>query len=271
LTLLDGANVIATAPYSGGYTVITAPSLGVGHHSISVVFSGNDDVAGSRSFGVDQLISQSFTKATVNSTAPISVYGQPVIYVATVLSNIPGAPFPGGTVAFYDGTRLLSNVSLANGQAFLTVLAPAVGTHSIYALYSGDANSLASSSDPLTQTVIKANSCLISFAQVFDRGVGLPVTVLPVGPSVAQPSGKLTFYANGKRVGTEKVTDGMAGLFFVPRSRALGKTFVVKYSGDDNLNPRTSTSIHITSAFLKGSPGSFQQFAKHAAHARKHK
>jgi hypothetical protein len=45
---------------------------------------------------------------------------------------------------------------------------------------------------------------------------------------------------------------------------AVGKTFVVVYSGDANFNPSMSKPIFITSTFLKGPRGTFQQFVRKA-------
>ena len=65
----------------------------------------------------------------------------------------PGATTPTGTVTFTDGETTLGTVSLdANGRAILATSSLSVGSHTIQAMYSGDAM-FTSSSDSLTQTV----------------------------------------------------------------------------------------------------------------------
>jgi uncharacterized delta-60 repeat protein len=84
-----------------------------------------------------------------------SVYGQPVTYTASVSGNVPGSGVPaaGETVSFIDGNTMLGTGILnSSGQATLTTSSLAVGSHTITAFYSGDAN-LLSSSASLTQTV----------------------------------------------------------------------------------------------------------------------
>ncbi len=79
--------------------------------------------------------------------------GQNETLTAQVLSSTTGTPT--GTVSFYDGTTLLSTVTLNSGAASTSTptLAPGV-THSITATYSGDVNFTGSSSTASASTNI---------------------------------------------------------------------------------------------------------------------
>jgi hypothetical protein len=60
---------------------------------------------------------------------------------------------PTGSIGFFDGTTLLGTVTLTSGQASYTTSALAVGTHSITAVYSGDATFQGGASAAVSQLV----------------------------------------------------------------------------------------------------------------------
>ena len=81
----------------------------------------------------------------------------PALIAAACLSGVlavtsAGASVPKGSVRFVDGTTWLGSAMLNGGVATLTHRF-AAGTHSITALYRGDAASAESSSMILTQVV----------------------------------------------------------------------------------------------------------------------
>jgi len=83
------------------------------------------------------------TALTVSSTSINP--GENVELTATVASTTSGTPT--GNLQFFDGTALLGTVALNRGTAsFATTLTPAMA-HAITAVYAGDANFMASSSD----------------------------------------------------------------------------------------------------------------------------
>jgi uncharacterized repeat protein (TIGR01451 family) len=102
------------------------------------------------------------TTTTVTSSQNPSTYGQPVTFTATVTAVAPGGGTPTGTVTFYDGTMVLGTGTLnALGQATFTTSSLSIGTHSITAIYNGDANYNGSTSPPVVQLVF-----------AFPRGAG---------------------------------------------------------------------------------------------------
>src|SRR5207247_1908426 len=60
---------------------------------------------------------------------------------------------PTGTVTFQDGASALGTGTLSGGTATFTTSGLTAGTHSITAIYGGDANFAGSTSPVLTQTV----------------------------------------------------------------------------------------------------------------------
>jgi hypothetical protein len=64
-----------------------------------------------------------------------------------------GALSPSGTVTFKDGATVLGKVTVINGEAVLDIAKLKRGKHAITAVYSGDADFLASSSAALNVTI----------------------------------------------------------------------------------------------------------------------
>jgi len=91
------------------------------------------------------------TSITLQSSANPSNLNQAVTFTATVTGS---GGVPTGTVTLDDGsTALAGPVPLSDGVAKLAVSTLAAGSHSITAVYSGDANFAASTSAAVTQEV----------------------------------------------------------------------------------------------------------------------
>jgi hypothetical protein len=91
------------------------------------------------------------TSTSLSSSLNPSISGQSVTFTATVTSSATGTPT--GSVTFKDGTTTLGTGALSSGIAKFTTSTLAVGTHSITAVYGGDATSLGSTSAVLSQVV----------------------------------------------------------------------------------------------------------------------
>jgi hypothetical protein len=109
------------------------------------------------SVGVLINISLTSTKTTVQSSMNPSTFGQGVTFTASVTKN--GAGTPTGRVIFFDGTTKIGNRQLgSNGMARFTTSSLSIGTHSITATYTGDADFARSTSPVLYQTVQSAEA-----------------------------------------------------------------------------------------------------------------
>jgi hypothetical protein len=93
------------------------------------------------------------TTTTVTSSQNPSTYGDAVTFTATVTAT---SGTPTGTVTFKDGATTLGTATLSSGQTTYATATLSSGTHSITAVYSGDASFAATTSTPLTQTVNQA-------------------------------------------------------------------------------------------------------------------
>jgi hypothetical protein len=90
------------------------------------------------------------TTTTLASSKNPSEAGQSVTFTASVSA---GGATPTGIVTFNDGGVAIGTAPLVGGAAGLTTNALAIGSHSITAVYAGNANFQASTSSPLLQAV----------------------------------------------------------------------------------------------------------------------
>lgn len=121
-----------------------------------LVNAGFDLVTGWGSIKVANLLgswtAESATTTTLNSSANPAALGDNVTFTSTVATS--GSNPPTGNVTFYDGTTVIGMGTL-NGSELAAAASSslAVGTHSITAVYQGDANNAASTSPVLMQTI----------------------------------------------------------------------------------------------------------------------
>src|SRR5439155_11847341 len=105
-----------------------------------------------------QTIAQASSATALLSSTNPTVFGQPIVFTATLSALAPGAGTPGGTVTFKDGATPLSTNSLSGGSVNYTNTTLSVGDHSITAVYNGDTNFTTSTSTAITQTITQASS-----------------------------------------------------------------------------------------------------------------
>ncbi len=103
----------------------------------------------STSSALTQTVNKANTTVTLASSANPSTYGSSVTFTATIS---PAAAT--GTVTFKDGSTTLGTGSVGSGKATFAISTLAAGSHSITAVYGGDANDNTGTSSALTQTVV---------------------------------------------------------------------------------------------------------------------
>ncbi len=135
VTFFDGTTQIGSGTFDGVDPVaITIASLEVGSHSITAVFSGNNDYLGSTSAVITQVVARADPAIALASSADSVNAGTTVDLTATVTAVTAAS----GTVDFFDGTTLIGTGDLTDGIATLDNVSLAGGSHSITASYEGD-------------------------------------------------------------------------------------------------------------------------------------
>jgi hypothetical protein len=231
-----------TASLNGGVAQLSTSSLAVGSHSISALYEGNSTY---------QRVTSNRVTVTVNSPSAVKLEvsptettaGKVAILKATVTG---GTGQPTGTVKFYDGSNMLGSGALEDGAANYSTSALTAGSHSITAVYSGDAKDSPATSSPVGLTVAKATPAVAlsasASAVVAGKQVTLAASVKGNGP---KPTGKVTFYSGKTSLGAADLDSG--GKASVATEKlAPGKNNVTAiYHGDMNNAAESSAVVSI--------------------------
>src|ERR1700730_6676340 len=131
----------------------------------------------------------SASTTTLTSGTNPSVWGQPVVFTATIT---PVAPAPTGTVTFQDGGTNIAgcvNRPVAARVATCTTAALAGGSHTVTAVYSGNATHATSTSAAVTQVVNTGSTTTGVAASVNPSVSGQTVTYTATVSAVAPAAG----------------------------------------------------------------------------------
>jgi Bacterial Ig-like domain (group 3)/Galactose oxidase, central domain len=252
VTFTDGAATLGSAvSLVGGKAALTVKTLGQGTHLITAVYSGDPNFGGSTSPAVTQTVKGSSTVTLMSSLNP-STAGQDVVLTTTV-SGTGGTPT--GMVTYKDDANVLATFPLDAGKAVFTDGSLAVGSHSLTAVYSGDATNAGATSLPLTQVVNQAlatpvfgslsPSQSISFGTASVALSGLLSAPGPVYP----PAGEGITVTIGSV--TKSVSLAAGGVFTVtsfPTDILAAGTYPVRYgyAGDSRFTAANDTSTTLT-------------------------
>jgi hypothetical protein len=261
VTFKDGAATLGTGTLSGaGTATFPTPALAAGAHSITAIYGGDANFTTSTSPILTQTINTTASSSSVvaSSNDP-SIIGTAVTLTASVTSLVTG-PLT-GTVTFQDGASALGPPVTLNvtGTATFTTSGLTAGTHSITAVYGGDANFASSTSSALMQTVNKvANSTSVASSSdpsIFGTAVIFTATVM--SSATGMPTGTVTFQDGAATLGTGMLSGGTATLTTSALAGGAHSITAV-YAGDTNFASSTSPALTQTVAdfSLSASPTS---------------
>jgi hypothetical protein len=148
-----GSGTTALAAGSGSSTAsIAIPgTLASGSYTINVTYSGDSNyLATSTAAALQVTIGQATPTVSLASTVNPAMATTAVTFTASVAS---ASGTPTGAVSFVDGTTPLGAIALSGGAAAFTTSSLAVGTHTITAVYAGDANFASVTSSPVTEVI----------------------------------------------------------------------------------------------------------------------
>jgi len=259
VAFLDGSVPIAgctAQAVSGAGTTTCATSFDIaGAHAITGIYSGDANFTSSTSSVFTQTIDQGATAAVVASSANPSVASPNVTYTATLSAVAPASGTPTGTVAFLDGASTIpgcATQALVAGMASCSVTYTVAGSHAITAVYSGDPNFAASTSAPLNQQVVLAESTTTVTSPASSWAAGQPgifeATVFPVGPAHVTPTGTAAFMDAGAPIpgcAAQPVVSGNASCS-VAFTGIGTRPITAVYSGDAALTGSTSPTLMLS-------------------------
>ncbi len=140
---------------------------------------------------------------TLTSSVNPSVFGQTTTLTATVTG---GSGTPTGNVDFMDGATLLGNATLdATGTGVFPSSTLSAGSHSLSAVYNGDATYASSTSSAVSQTVNAASTTTAVTAapaspSTFGESVTFTATIAAVAPGAGTPDGTVDFSHGGTTI-----------------------------------------------------------------------
>ncbi len=238
-----------------GKAVYSTNELTLGQHQILAIYTGDTNYTFSETTLFETVVSPTTTKLA--SSANPSIFGQPVIFTASVSAE--SGPVPTGTVAFYHDTTVIGSAALSGGVASLSYSGLAVGVkHPIYAKYLGSTTDTASKSNTVGQTVEYATTTTVGCTPnpaVYQSPVTCTAHVAASGGPA--PTGTVTFYHSGTAFGTATLSGGVATVTY--SGFTLGnKVITAAYSGSASDAPSTSPAFSesvelVTKTSLKSS------------------
>jgi hypothetical protein len=247
VTFFDASTTLGTTALSSNAAQFTTSSLGVGSHSITALYSGATDFATSTSSALAQTINPITTTTAVSSSLNPALAEQAVTFTAAIQAGAGNSAT--GTVTFMDGSATLGTASVANNSAQLSVSTLAVGTHSITAVYSGNATFTGSSSSALTESVNQSGTTttLVSNLNPATFGQAVPFVATVQTASGGAATGTVTFYDGSTTLGSATVTNNNSqhNLAMLTFAGMLGGTHAITaaYSGDVNYAASTSSAL----------------------------
>jgi hypothetical protein len=240
----DGAtNLGDPRVLSAGSASYSTSALALGSHSITAVYSGDPYNVGSTSDPLTQTVTQAASSTGLTSSAAMASVGTTVTFTATV----SGAS-PTGTVQFKDGgTNLGDPRELNAGAASYSTNALTVGSHSITAVYSGDANNAGSTSGALTQTAAQVASSTTLNASAASLTPGQTLT-LTASVSGYAPTGSVQFRDGGVTLGSAVTLSEGAASYSTNALASGAHSITAVYSGDTNNASSTSAVASVSVA-----------------------
>ena len=143
----DGTTTLGTGTVSNGAASFSTTTLSAGTHSITAVYGGDANYNGVTSTAVTQAVNKAATTVTVVSSLNPAPSGSSITFTATVTMGASG------TVQFLDATTVLGTATVSGGAASFSTTTLSARTHSITAVYSGDANYSRATSSVVSQVV----------------------------------------------------------------------------------------------------------------------
>jgi Bacterial Ig-like domain (group 3)/FG-GAP-like repeat len=272
VSFFDGDSLLATIPTTinsdGNGVASFSPSLGLGPHALSAVYSGDNNFGPSNS---------SVFQLTIVGTYSVSLTVSPMQATSSTVVTMTAAvsgPFEvtGGTVTFFDGKQALGTVQV-EGMA-----APSPGTatlkskfgpsaHSLQAVFNGIGQVGGSKAQSPVQTLtVTGSEPSVSTLAAQPDGNNFDFTTTVFGFGFTTPSGQVKFsdLTNGfLNTSVALVGPGMSS-FRPPQDFQAGAGAIAVASGDFNGDGFPDTAIanrdeSTVSVLLGNGDGTFQQ------------
>lgn len=251
IAFVEGASTLGTGVLSGTVATFSTSGLPIGSHTITAQYLGDGSNAGSTSSSVTLNVKYSTTTSVTPSSSSVT-FGTGVTLTATVASS--GTPT--GTVTFFDGLVSIGSGAISGGSITSVYSLPAVGNHTITAVYSGDGSNLGSTSTTsvfavgqVTSTTALTSSPASPATVTFGTSVTFSASVTGATASPG-PTGTVVFKEGTTTLGTGVLGTAVSGVAlttFTTTALAGNATHTVSavYAGDTNDTSSTSSTVTV--------------------------
>lgn len=246
ITFSDGNSLLGSATLNAASTAsFSTTSLAIGNHPIIATYAGDPYDTASTSAPLAEQVNAATVAVTLTSSHTPSLFADPV----TLTANVSGSgSVPAGSVIFFDGATPMSTVPVgAGGQATFTTSALVIGSHTLTAQYSGDANHRSITSTSVNQPVLQSTTVALQSASSHVIA-GLPITLRVTvsgtsnQPGAPQPGGSITLSDANKFLSTLAVD--ASGQATWTGSLSVGShTLTAAYSGDKDDAPSNASPL----------------------------
>ena len=268
VSFYNGSTLLGMATVNSSGVATFVGSLPAGVLSVTAVYSGNAEFAGSTSSAQTVTVNLNPTTTTLTAAPNPANQGQVVTLTATVNPppafdlGLRGHAVPGpislGTVSFYYGETLLGsgNVNFSGVATSSTATLP-VGADGVTAVYSGDSGFAGSTSSVYTETITAVAATSTTTVMTaspnpanLGQSVALTATVNPVpiapdlrGRAVAENTaslGTVSFYYGETLLGTGNVNSSGVATSSTTTLPVGADGLTAVYSGDTGFSGSTS-------------------------------
>ncbi len=167
-------------------------------------------------------------------------YGDALTLTATVTGDSPT-----GLVTFYDSITQIEQISLTAGSASMetTILTP--GTHSISAIYGGDANNSAGTATSVAVLVNGFDTTTVLTETLTNDTLSLSATVNE-GSSSNVVGGDVTFFDGSATLGVGQLVNGVAGINVQTETLSNGThSLTASFVGNGVDDASTSSAVSV--------------------------
>ncbi|HEY2399937.1 MAG TPA: Ig-like domain repeat protein [Steroidobacteraceae bacterium] len=252
VTFLSGSSTLGTGTLdSTGTATYSSSSFTATTFTLTASYAGDGTYSASTSTVQTLVVSPDATTTTLTVSPTAATTGQAVTFTAKVKVNT-GTAVPTGTITFLNGTKQLAAVAVdGTGTSTYTSSTLAVGSYSVTAAYSGDANNASSTSGATALVIstpgVATATALTASATTITTGasVTLTATVSPVAGSVI-PTGTVTFKDGSNTLGTGTL-DATGKTTYTTATLSVGSHSITgAYGGDAGNLISTSPALTIT-------------------------
>ena len=177
------------------------------------------------------------TTTTLSANPNPAYVGQSVTLTATVTGSNPT-----GTVTFKDGAASLVNVSVVSGTATVNTSFSTAGTHSLTAVYNGDANNATSTSPAVSQTANPKLATTTTLSTNPNPATVSQSVTLTATVSGSSPTGTVTFKDGSSAITSIALSSGTA-TYNATFSTTGSHSLTAVYNGDVVNATSTSSAV----------------------------